>query len=344
MSVIRLPIDVKSFYFNIKNDNETGHTATVATPLKQGESIHKELSRIRDIPENISSQSRERLIGQLLSNSRVQAKITDVFVFDKISVNGISISCDSSFCIYIREETDPDSFHFGRQKVHYPYSFKYTDAEVEINNRKVMDSVSAKLNGYAYIVEAFEYAVEDGTLNLDAIIVGENGIPYSKVFLNKKGVGNKFTTVFNEFSDTYDAEIIALREKFGYGSVTPENYLEFINSSKNIATDIVVKELFDIGIRDIRNLSEEYPYSLYDFEYSKNGMKYFLTVRFTSTKIKYFCLPFVKRKFCADFPNTSQIVLVTDVNGNAKTYWYSADDLNRMNKSINSITFTVGGE
>ena len=39
MSVIRLPIDTKSLYFNIKNDNKTGHTATVATPLKQGASI-----------------------------------------------------------------------------------------------------------------------------------------------------------------------------------------------------------------------------------------------------------------------------------------------------------------
>ena len=36
MSIIRLPIDTKSLYFNIKNDNKTGHTATVATPLKQG--------------------------------------------------------------------------------------------------------------------------------------------------------------------------------------------------------------------------------------------------------------------------------------------------------------------
>ena len=56
MSIIRLPIDVKSLYFNIKNDNKTGHTATVATPLKQGASVREGLSRIMEIPENINSQ------------------------------------------------------------------------------------------------------------------------------------------------------------------------------------------------------------------------------------------------------------------------------------------------
>ena len=42
MSVLRLAIDTKSLYFNIKNDNQTGHTATVATPLKQGSAIRPE--------------------------------------------------------------------------------------------------------------------------------------------------------------------------------------------------------------------------------------------------------------------------------------------------------------
>ena len=33
--LLRLFIDTKSLYFNIKNDNASGHTATIATPLKQ---------------------------------------------------------------------------------------------------------------------------------------------------------------------------------------------------------------------------------------------------------------------------------------------------------------------
>ena len=58
--IIRLPIDIKSLYLNIKNDNESGHTATVATPLKQYGSVHEELLPIFDIPA-----ARERLAGIL---------------------------------------------------------------------------------------------------------------------------------------------------------------------------------------------------------------------------------------------------------------------------------------
>lgn len=105
MSIIHLPIDIKSLYFNIKNDNEKGHTATVATPLKQGASVHEKLSKIHYVPHNINDYSRDSLIGHILSKSRVEAIITDVFVFDSITVNGLAVECGSSFCIYIREET-----------------------------------------------------------------------------------------------------------------------------------------------------------------------------------------------------------------------------------------------
>lgn len=48
--MIRLPIDTKSLYFNIKNDNQSGHTATVATPLRQGKMVHDELAQIYNLP------------------------------------------------------------------------------------------------------------------------------------------------------------------------------------------------------------------------------------------------------------------------------------------------------
>ena len=35
MGKIILPIDTKSLYFNIKNDNFSGHTPTVVSPLKK---------------------------------------------------------------------------------------------------------------------------------------------------------------------------------------------------------------------------------------------------------------------------------------------------------------------
>ena len=344
MSVIRLPIDIKSLYFNIKNDNEKGHTATVATPLKQGASVHEELSKIHCIPHNINDYSRDSLVGHILSKSRAEAIITDVFVFDSVAVNGITVECDSSFCIYIREETDPHNIHCGRQKIHYPVSLKYSDSDVEIDNKKVVTAVSEMLHNYAFIVEAFEYNTDTNTLNFDATVVGENGIPYSKIFLNKRGVGNKFSSVFNEFADTYDAEIVSLRDRLGYDNVTPENYMEVVNKNKKLAIQTFEKFLLDKGFSNVRKLAEEYPYSLYDIEYREANKKKFVIIRFTSTKTKFFSLPYNKIKFCNDYSDDVKIALVTDINGLPCVYWYTISELNGMNKMINSITYSIGGE
>ena len=184
MRMIRLPIDVKSLYFNIKNDNKKGHTPTVATPLKQGASIHEELARIVDIPENIDLYDREELISKIQSKSRVQAKINKIFVFDRIAVNGILLEGVPSFCMYIREETDSQNVHCGRQKVHYPISLVFE--EKNIHNKNVLKMVSNYLCNYAFLVEAFEYDFENQILNFDITIVGEENIPYSKVFINKE--------------------------------------------------------------------------------------------------------------------------------------------------------------
>lgn len=339
MSVIRLPIDVKSLFFNIKNDNKTGHTATVATPLKQGASVREELSRITEIPENINTFSREELISKILAKSRAQAKIVGLFVFDKFSVNGVPLDEDNSFCMYIREETDPGNVHFGRQKIHYPSSLVFEDNYVTINNKSIMKSVSAFLRGYAFLIEAFEYDTETGMLNFDATVVGENDIPYSKVFINRRGVGNKFTSHFTEISDIYDMEIIALREKHGYDVVTPENFNEIISANTAIAHSLAIDYLTSTGAENIRVLKEEYPYALYDIQYTENGVRKYAIVKQTATKSKYFSLPLSKIQFCNDFSNQALLLLVTDVNGTPQIYRYMIDDLNRLNKSINSITY-----
>jgi len=72
--IIRMPIDLKSLYLNIRNDNKTGHTPTVATPLRQGSSIHTEIAQILDIPETIPVDSKERLSLQLLPFQCCRAK------------------------------------------------------------------------------------------------------------------------------------------------------------------------------------------------------------------------------------------------------------------------------
>ena len=150
MSMIRLSIDTKSLFFNIKNDNECGHTATVATPLKQGSVARPELFEIEKIPEGINCFSKEDLVSQILSKSRASAKINRVCVFEKIAVNGTELKDLPAFCMYIREETDPSNVHFGRQKLHYPMSLSFEDLNVDINNRAVLKA--AHLSGYKNVI------------------------------------------------------------------------------------------------------------------------------------------------------------------------------------------------
>ncbi|MEG1566962.1 MAG: hypothetical protein RR347_04710 [Anaerovoracaceae bacterium] len=337
--VIRLPIDTKSLYFNIKNDNESGHTATVATPLKQGASVHHELLEIMNFPDGISNDSKEKLIDQLLKNSRADAKIVKICVFDKISVNGVTIDAPASFCIYVREETNISNVHYGRQKIHYPPSLRYDDSEININNKLVCKALSEYLKQYAFIVEAFEYDDVSRILNFSVIIVGQKEIPYSKVFINRKGVGNKFSSVFNDEVDLYDSEIIALREKLGFGNVSPDNYNEIMTSNRLIAQNQAETFLIKSGASDIRRLVDEYPYSLYDFEYVVDGEKRFLLVCYTATNKRYFAISLNKVKFCNDFPSETRVLLITDICGNKKQFLYTNEDLNSFSKTINSITF-----
>ena len=344
MSIIRLPIDTKSLYFNILNDNETGHTATVATPLKQGGSIRPELAKVYEIPETINVMSRESLVSELLNKSRAKARICRVLTFDRIAVNWEVLEVPSSFCIYIREETDPTNVHFGRLKLHYPQSLHFSDETIAIDNKRIVTAVSAQLHDYAFIVEAFEYDTQTGVLNFDAVIVGENGIPYSKVFVNRRGVGNKFSATFSEMADAYDSEILSLREKMGYNNVGPDSFNEIYCSNNNKACELAIKHLEDLGAINIRFLSYEYPYSLFDIQYSLNGKKRFIIVKQTATKSIYFCLPISQIQFAQSFKNLFELWFFYDIIGEPVLVKYSSDDLNGLTKAISSITYTDKGE
>lgn len=341
--IIRMPIDLKSLYLNIKNDNQTGHTPTVATPLKQGKSIHEEIARILQLPETISPSSKENLSLHLLSKSRADARIVKAYVFDKISVNGISVATDFAYCIYIREETNPSNVHFGRQKVHYPQVLDYEDDEISISNNSVIKAVSKTLHDYAFIVQAFEYDTVSAVLNFDALIVGANNIPYSKVFLNKRGVGDKFSAIFNEYADIYDSEIIAMRSKLGYDKVNPDNFMSVMAENKVKAIEATIKDLRSCQTCECFILSTQYPYALFDIEVKTGLSKEYIIVRFTSTRVEYFNLPMGVVRFINDFPDQVKLVLVSDVNGIPVVHEYRPFELEHMKKTISSVTYEHRG-
>ena len=339
MQKITLPINTKSLYYNIKNDNLSGHTATVATPIKQGNSINEELMNVYKIPMQIDFQSKPALVNELTKNSKSQIKITNVFSFKNISVNNKKIDIDKEFCFYIKEEIDPERTQFGRLKLHYPISLKYGDSDCSIDNKNVIRAISEELNNYAFIVTSFDYDFDKDILNFNALIVGENQIPYSKVFINNKGVGNKYSNIFNEYADSYDMEIISLKkyyQKFNQ-NIDPENYGLIIMKCEEKAFDIINKYLEKSNCKNIINLKSDFSYSLYDYRFEENGIIKYLIVNYTTTNLKYFNISAKQLKFINDFSQETKIILITDLLSDPQINVYDQCDLNRFSKSINSL-------
>jgi len=343
MNTIYLPIDIKSLYMNIKNDNLSGHTATVATPLKQGNSYNEDLGQLLTIKENeIYFENRQGLLRELIKKSKSKILITNVFVFNKISVNGKMLNNKKQFCIFIKKEIDPDKVQYGRLKVHYPMTLKYEDDnDLSIDNKDIMNSVSKKLHDYAFIVTGFEYNKLTHILNFNAFVVGENQTPYSKVFINEKGVGNKFTAIFNESADDYDMEIISLRRKFGE-SVNTYSFSKFSQKNQEKANEIIEKHLKNQGFNKIKLISKQYPYSLCDIIYNDHGVIKYGLVYNTSTSLKYLNLSRARLAFCSEFNEDVTIFLITNILDQPIINTFFIGDLDRFSKNINSVKFIQG--
>lgn len=337
--MLRMPIDKKSLFYNIKNDNRKGHTATVATPLKQGNVYNKGLQKLLEIPMEVSKTTLEEIVGLLLINSRALVKINGVYIFDKLAVNGVAIKNTPAFCLYIREEIDPNNCHCGRMKVHYPMSFTYSDLNVFIDNKAVMKSISECLGNYAFVVEAFEYDEINKILNFDTVVVGKNNTPYSKVFANGRYGVNKTKQLSCNFYEAYDTEILSLKESLGYDNVNADNYLDLMLDSQLKARKICENHLIDNGVSQLRKVYEKYPNALYDFEYYEEGKKRYVILKFTSSSIFSFNLSIDEIMFCQQFSESVCLCFVNNINSEYRVKVYNADKLNDMRKSIKSITY-----
>lgn len=337
MDKVVLPIDKKSLFLNIFNDNEYGHTATVSTPIKQGNSTNEKLAQIFKVPKQIDFNAKPLLVDELIKNSKSKIKINNVFLFDKIAVNGELIETGKIlYCMYIKEEVDSSKAQYGRIKLHYPLGLKYEDSDIDIDNKYVINLISKKVFNYAFIVNSFEYNFDNDILNFNITIIGENKIPYSKVFINNKGTGNKFNSIFNEFAESYDMEIISLRQKFGQ-EIGPDNYLEYMEIAKDKAmaeAELYARKKYK---NDVTNISLLYPYSLYDFECREGyNTKYYL-VFYTTSNNEYFNISSKKLKFINDFKNNVEILVMTNILNGPKISKYNVEQILTFSKSINSV-------
>lgn len=337
MHKILLPIDTKSLYCNILNDNPKGHTCTVATPIKQGNSLNVKLNEIYKIPLQIDFQQYPDLIDSLLKNSKSANKINNVFVFSKIKVNGETIDTIFSYCMFVKEEIDPTKTQFGRIKLHYPTSLKYSP--LNIDNKAIIASISEHLFGFAFIVDAFEFDFDDNSLNFIVTIVGYNQIPYSKVFINSKGVGEKYTKAFKRAEDCYDSEIVILKKQYG-DEVTPENFQEYMNKANARATTVAIDYLKSKGAKDIISHCDIYPYSIFDLKYRMNDKIEYAIVKTSYTKAIYFDLSGEERQALSLFKQSS-LLFISEVFGSEEIHIYKQKELNELTSLVTSIRLSA---
>lgn len=343
MSGFEFELDTKSFFFNIQNDNEKGHTATVATVLRQGHSVNPALALFQHCSSNVSLDC-PNLINECTKNSKSVVKICNVLVFDKIFLDGRPLDVDSEFCMYLKEEVDPNRYQFGRIKLHYPSSLKYSDFRYSIDNKAILKAISEKLQNYAFLIAKVQLFDESGKINFISTIIGQNGIPYTKVFLNYKGdAANKFNQSFNEIADNYEIEAPKMREYGipGLDAIDPSNYLQAYDFCKRKAIEIFLNSLDKNSYTGIDNHTDSYPYDICDLELFYNNQKKYYIVCFTATNQDYFFLSSAKSNFIYDFEDNAHIVLVKDVLSDKPTIEvFSADDLGSMNRNVEVVRYT----
>jgi hypothetical protein len=330
-------IDTKSLYWGIYNDNDFGHTATVSTNLKQGSSTKKELELFYKISNQINIEDNDLLIKECVKNSKALVKITNFFYFHHILVNNIEISSAFDFGLFIKEEIDKSAFQCGRIKLHYPTTLKYSDYQCDVNNKEVIKCISSYIGDYAFIVRGFEVFYSSGTINFLVSVIGEKDIPYSKVFIDKKGVGNKFNKVFNEEADSYDFEIKAIK-RYYKEEVNTQNYREILSEFESKACEIILDKLKCENAKFIIPILKEYPYSPVDIEYFINNVKNDIILKTTSTGIDYFFISKLEWKYLVDHKDTCKVVLLKKIcSDNPEMKYFNFEDISNMEREISNM-------
>ena len=133
-------------------------------------------------------------------------------------------------------------------------------------------------------------------------------------------------------------EIISLKKKYGE-EINTENYREYVEKEKSFSINLIIDNLKAHGIKEVNNIAEKYPYSLYDIEYLEQGIKKYIMIYYTSTSTKYFNMSSKRLKFLNDFREQAYILLITNVEENYNIVKYGMEDINKLSSTINSVMF-----
>lgn len=355
MNNFRFKIDEKSLFFGMYNDYEKGQTATVSTPINQSQDPNK---WHKDILQLVGSGLESVNIPEVLINkclnkttSQANSKLVALYEFKNIYLDGVKLNTDSSFCLYIKEETDEiiinkqgqrvKNTHLGRQKLHYPMSLKHKSDGFNIDNMDVMKAILKQNGGFAYVVRGFDCDVANRSLNFITTIIGMEGIFLSNVFKKQKGVGKKL--LLKEINleeidftaqDIYgDSTSLVLDRKTDGLDL---DIFEKANKSKvengKIGESIILEQLkLNSNATDIYHTSIDYPTSPYDIEYYENGVKKYVEVKSTQGNRKIFNMSNGEIKFMKTYKDNYILFLITNVKDKMPNiYMFTCDKILKL--------------
>ena len=175
-------------------------------------------------------------------------------------------------------------------------------------------------------------------MDFRALIVGYPNIPYSKVFINKKGVGFKFNTIFGcQSGDNYDSEIIAIRKKYGK-DIGPNDFGDFLNAASEKANLIAISFLEKNGAKEIRKISSEYPYSAYDYQYSLDGILHRSILKYSFSHTIYVDVTSFQVRMINEFENTN-VLFIRDLDGQNEVVEIDKARIASMRVMLNELRY-----
>ncbi len=361
-------IDEKSLFRGIKNDYVKGQSATVHTPLNQAKDSKKWRNKIYEFLEGCLSKNIDNLPKVLnekclrKTTSKAEGVIVYFYVFSNFAVDNIPFDVDTSFAMYVKEETShtitkrdgnsSGNTHIGRQKLHYPISLSHFSDGFNIDNRKVLDKILEINGGFAYVVNGFEIDSETMTLNFKTTMVGLDGVLLSNVFKRKKGVGAKLLVngILDKIGIISSAKTeLTIQEQNSFVA-TLEKIQESSRSNGKIGEESVVKDITTIlktgSVKDLVHVSKKYPQSPYDIECVVNGVKMYIEVKSTQSDKKIFYMSKGERQFMDKYYENYLLIVVTNVKSNRRRYseYRREDIMNTKNvrQELQDIKFIIG--
>lgn len=361
-------IDEKSLFRGVKNDYKRGQSATVHTPLNQSQDKNKWRNDIYDFLKGCESEDKAGNLPEMLeakclpkTTSKASGIVVHFYVFSKFTLDGVSFNVDSSFAMYVKEETSESivqrngvttaNTHFGRQKLHYPIAFTHMSDGYNIDNRKVLDKILEVNGGFAYVVDGFDYDTETKVLNFKTTIIGLEGVLLSNVFKRKKGIGLKLLVdgiSMDQPSLVSGAEKILTEEENKAFFETLDKIQKSSRSNGLKGEEFVldnIKKILGAEPEEKNHISKKYPQSPFDIECIVDGKKKYIEVKSTGGEKKVFYMSKGERKFMDKYEQCYLLVLVTNVKSNHKKYSvYERDDImnsSKMEQEYQSIKFIV---